>query len=90
MVPSSRARLARGQQIATFRPVLASLEEVKKQIESLPAEEVFELKDWLLGKADSWDRQMIRDIAAGRLQPLLQGLDAEVAAGEVSEGFKRP
>ena len=74
---------------ATVDPVPANLEEVKKQIEALPAEEVFELKDWLLGKADAWDRQMIEDIKAGRLQPLLQGLDAEIAAGEVTEGFKR-
>ncbi len=68
----------------------ARLEEVKKEIESLPAEELCELRDWLVGKADSWDRQIMEDIEAGRLQPLIDELDAEIAAGEIAEGFKRP
>ena len=75
---------------ATIRPVAARLEEVKREIESLPAEELCELKNWLVGKADSWDRQIIEDIEAGRLRPLLDELDAEIAASEVAEGFKRP
>ncbi len=65
-----------------FCRVSATLETVKKEIESLGAEQVLELKECLGGKADSWDRQMIEDIEAGRLRPLLEGLDAEVAAGE--------
>jgi hypothetical protein len=69
--------------------VSAQLEEVKKEIESLPADDVLELKDWLMGKTDSWDRQMIEDIEAGRLRPLLEQLDADIAAGNVTQGFKR-
>jgi hypothetical protein len=69
--------------------VSPQLEEVKKGIESLPPDEVLELKDWLVGKTDSWDRQMIEDIEAGRLRPLLEQLDREIAAGDVTQGFKR-
>jgi hypothetical protein len=74
---------------ARFRRVSPQLEEVKKEIESLPADEVLELKDWLLGKAETWDRQMIEDIEAGRLRPLLEQLDTDIAAGDVTQGFKR-
>lgn len=72
----------------TFRGVSASLQEVKKGIESLPADEWLALKDWLLGKTDVWDRQMIEDIEAGRLRPLLEQLDSEIAAGDVTPTFK--
>lgn len=75
---------------ATLWHVSPQLEEVKKEIESLPADELFELKDWLLGKTDAWDRQMIEDIEAGRLRPVLEQLDAEIATGDVRQGFKRP
>lgn len=58
------------------------LEEIEEKVARLSREEFFELVRRLRERHnDEWDRQIEEDVAAGRLDFLLEEVDDEVAAG---------
>jgi hypothetical protein len=63
-----------------------SLMELKKEITKLSFEERAELNRLLYGwEDDAWDKQMAGDVAAGRLDDVIQRAEADMAAGRVRE-----
>lgn len=60
-----------------------SVEEIEHAITELSLEELAELSAWLADyQAKVWDKQIERDLDAGRLDALLDEVDAEYEAGE--------
>lgn len=60
-----------------------SVQEIEHAITELSLEELAELSAWLADyQAKVWDRQIERDLDAGRLDALLGEVDAEYEAGE--------
>ena len=54
-----------------------SLSQVKEIITQLPPPELADLADWLEEfQQDAWDRQIARDVNAGRSETVLQHIDA--------------
>jgi hypothetical protein len=61
---------------------LMSVREIEVAITQLPAEELIELVTWLTEYyAEVWDKQIERDLEAGRLDTLLAEIDEEYAVG---------
>jgi hypothetical protein len=61
-----------------------SLAEIKTAIEQLSFEERAQLAAWLHGwKDDTWDEQMKRDIADGKLDDVLREGEDDIAAGRL-------
>jgi hypothetical protein len=66
-----------------------SVEEIKAAISKLTMEERAELARCLhLWEDDEWDAQMKRDFASGRLDKLLEKVDTDIKAREISHFFK--
>jgi hypothetical protein len=63
-----------------------SVQQIKNAIQQLTLEERAEvaacLHDW---KDDAWDEQMKRDLAAGKLDKLLNEVDADIAEGKLRD-----
>ena len=60
-----------------------SVEEIEKAITQLSTEDVAELSAWFADyQAQLWDEQIERDLAEGRLDALLEEVDAEYEAGK--------
>jgi hypothetical protein len=60
------------------------LEEIEKQITQLSPEELKKFSAWFDDyMADEWDRQIERDVNAGRFDRIFAEIDAEVKAGLV-------
>ena len=63
-----------------------SVQQIKDAIQQLTIEERAEvaacLHDW---KDDAWDEQMKRDLAAGKLDKLLNEVDADIAEGKLRD-----
>lgn len=58
------------------------LEEIEKQITQLGPEELKKFSAWFDDYlADEWDRQIERDVAAGKFDALVARLDANFEAG---------
>jgi hypothetical protein len=65
---------------------VSTLQEIKAAIPKLTLEERAEVARCLHGWADDeWDEQMKRDLAAGKLDPLLKKVDADIDRGQFSE-----
>ena len=63
-----------------------SLAEIKIAIEQLSFEQRAELAAWFHGwQDDTWDEQMKRDIADGKLDELLREVEDEIKAGRLRE-----
>ena len=63
-----------------------SLAEIKSAITQLTFEERAELAAWLHGWCDdTWDEEMKRDLAAGRLDDVLREVEEDIKAGRVRE-----
>src|SRR5207249_807610 len=63
-----------------------SLAEIKTAIEQLSFEERAKLAAWFHGwKDDEWDEQMKRDVAAGKLDPVLREVDDDIRAGRITD-----
>ncbi len=65
---------------------MSTVAEIKAAISRLSLEERAEvarcLHEW---EEDAWDRQMQRDLAAGRLDRLLAKVDADIEAGKLRD-----
>ena len=60
-----------------------SLSQVKEIISQLPPSELADLADWLeVFQEDAWDRQIARDVKAGRFEAILQCVDAQAEASQ--------
>jgi len=58
------------------------IKEIEKAIVQLPAEDLDKLAGWLEDyRAQMWDRQIEKDLEAGRLDSLLAEVDEEYEAG---------
>lgn len=75
-----------------FRPILgyqivvSTLQDIKAAIPKLTLEERAEVARCLhRWEDDEWDEQMKRDLAAGKLDPLLKKVDADIDRGKFSE-----
>ena len=63
-----------------------SLAEIKSAIKQLSFEQRAELAAWLHGwKADDWDEQMKRDIAAGNLDNVLREVEDDIKTGRLKD-----
>lgn len=59
-----------------------SVQEIEKEIENLPANEVHELADWLAEfRNQQWDRQIEEDAKSGRLDALINRAKAQNRQG---------
>lgn len=62
---------------------MTRVEQLEQEIAKLSADEFAQLRDWLLEQDwDEWDRQIERDVAAGKLDGLMQQALADHAAGK--------
>jgi BioD-like phosphotransacetylase family protein len=60
-----------------------SVKDIENAITQLSPEELVELSAWLADyQAKVWDKQIERDLDAGRLDALLEEVDEEYEAGE--------
>ncbi|MBI4517166.1 MAG: hypothetical protein HY699_15275 [Deltaproteobacteria bacterium] len=65
---------------------MSRVEELKAEIEQLPAEELGELFRWLSEKDwERWDRQIEADSQAGRLDFLIREAGDEKAKGKLRD-----
>lgn len=65
---------------------MSKLEKIKADIDTLTLEEKAELAHWLHGwEDDDWDRQMAEDVAAGKLDAVLEEVDEDIAANRLQD-----
>jgi hypothetical protein len=65
---------------------MTKLEALEAEIEKLSAQEVAQLRDWLLERdAAAWDRQIEEDAASGKLDKLFERSVADHQAGKSKE-----
>ena len=64
---------------------MTTVEALQREIRKLNRREFAELRDWLLAlDGEAWDRQLERDVAAGRLDNLGKKALEEHAAGRTT------
>jgi hypothetical protein len=62
---------------------MTKIEKIEQEIQRLTPSELAAFRDWFQKyDADAWDRQIERDISAGRLDKLADEARAEHAAGK--------
>ncbi len=60
-----------------------SITEIKAEIAQLPEPDLAELAQWFEEfQADAWDRQIARDVKAGRFEAIFQRVDEQAEAGQ--------
>ncbi len=65
---------------------MTRIEELRTTIETLPAEEFDQLRQWFMEKDwEHWDRQIERDSEAGKLDFLIEEARQAKAAGELKD-----
>lgn len=65
---------------------MSRVEEIERAVRQLPPQDLREFREWFQRFEDElWDRQIERDVAAGRLDTL-----GEEALAELREGRTRP
>ena len=62
-----------------------SVQEIETVVSQLPPEELATFAQWFEEfQADAWDRQIARDVQAGRFDAILKRIDEQAEAGECS------
>lgn len=62
------------------------IEDIERQISELTEREFAELRDWMDRRdAQRWDEQIEEDVAAGRLDALMEAALRDHAAGRTTE-----
>jgi hypothetical protein len=62
---------------------MTRLEQIEEEITKLSPEEFATLRDWVIEHDwEAWDRQIERDVAAGKLDRLMKEALADHAAGK--------
>ncbi len=60
-----------------------SVQEIETVIAELPPTELAELTQWFEEfQADAWDRQIARDVKAGRFDAIIQRVNEQAEAGQ--------
>ena len=63
---------------------MSTVAEIENALEALPIEDARRVAGWLQQYLDAkWDKQMDKDIAAGRMDKLWEKAQADIAAGRV-------
>jgi hypothetical protein len=63
-----------------------SIDQIKEAVEKLSLEERAQFAAWFHGwKDDEWDEQMKRDVAAGKLDPVLREVEDDIKAGRLRD-----
>lgn len=63
---------------------MSTVEEIKAAIAALPLAERAEIARSLFGwEDDEWDRQIAKDVSAGRLEQLIKQVDAEIESDDL-------
>ena len=66
--------------------IMTTVQEIKEAIEKLSLSERAELEKSLHGwEDDAWDRQMIADAKAGKLDKLIAKVDANIDSGNLRD-----
>ncbi len=61
---------------------MSSVDELERAVRELSAEDLAQFREWFVEfDAELWDRALERDIAAGRLDPLVQEARTELREG---------
>jgi len=64
-----------------------SVQEIKEAVLCLSLEERAEVAECLHSLSnDAWDEQIKRDVASGKLAPLLDQVDADIAKNNLGDG----
>lgn len=65
---------------------MITVEEIKAAIEKLSLSERGQLERWLHGwDNDEWDRQIVADATAGKLDRVLRDVDDQIDAGNLRD-----
>lgn len=65
-------------------PLMSTVVEIEKALQTLPVEEARKVAGWLRDYLDeAWDRQVDGDIASGRLDKVWERARSDIAAGRV-------
>jgi len=65
---------------------MTKLQRLEEEIQTLPPEEIAQLRDWLLElDADQWDRDIERDANSGRLDKVFEKSLKDHRAGKSHE-----
>lgn len=60
-----------------------SITEIKTIISQLPPPELADLAEWFEEfQAEAWDRQIARDVKAGRFEAILRRVDEQAESGQ--------
>ena len=61
---------------------MSTVAEIEAAISNLPPQDFAQLRDWLLERDNLlWDKQIVADAAAGRLNHVIAEIENDIAAG---------
>ena len=65
---------------------MSTVDEIKEAIQKLSFSQRAELERWLHGWTDDdWDRQIASDVSSGKLDRLLNQIDADIDGGKLRD-----
>ncbi len=63
---------------------MSTVEEIKAAIEALPQDERARLAEWVAERIETeWDRRIVEDIEAGKLDAVIREVDRDARAGDL-------
>ena len=75
-----------GPVLVDFRVHMTKVEQLEREVENLTTQELATFREWFIEHDwQVWDRQLERDVAAGKLDALAEEALAELCGGETTE-----
>ena len=72
--------------LVNFRVHMTKVEQLEREVEKLTTQELAAFREWFIEHDwQVWDRQLERDVAAGKLDALAEEALAEFRRGETTE-----
>jgi hypothetical protein len=72
--------------LVDFRVRMTKVEQLEREVEKLTTQELAAFREWFIEHDwQVWDRQLERDVAAGKLDALAEEALAEFRRGETTE-----
>jgi len=72
--------------LVNFPVHMTKVEQLEREVEKLTAQELAAFREWFVEHDwQVWDRQLERDVAAGKLDALAEEALAEFSRGETTE-----